>query len=157
LSMLSTEEVARFISPPPTTAAGFEKFVAFAQRERQAGRQMTFGIVPEGTQHAVGLVQVRSIANHFSVAELGFAVGSPFWGTGLFMAGARMTLDFAFQHTAANRMEARVVVENGRGNGALRKLGGVREATLRGSLRKNDQTFDQHLWSILAEEWYQAK
>ena len=28
LAMLTTEEVARFISPPPTTAEGFEKFIA---------------------------------------------------------------------------------------------------------------------------------
>ena len=63
----------------------------------QAGNQMTFGMVPEGCDHAVGLVQVRAIAPRFSVAEWGFAVGSPFWGTGLFLASARMTLDFAFQ------------------------------------------------------------
>ena len=65
---------------------------------------------------------MRAIAPRFSVAEWGFAVGSPFWGTGLFLAGARMTLDFAFQNTAVSRLEARAVVQNGRGNGALRKL-----------------------------------
>jgi RimJ/RimL family protein N-acetyltransferase len=73
------------------------------------------------------------------------------------MAGARMTLDFAFGHTGVNRIEARAVVQNGRGNGALRKLGGVQEAVLRGSLTKNGEAFDQALWSILAREWYQAK
>ena len=116
LSMLSTEEVAKFISPPPTTPEGFEKFIQWAQRERQAGNQFTFGMVPEGCTQAVGLVQVRAIAPKFSVAEWGFAVGSPFWGTGMFLASAKMTLDFAFQNTAVNRLEARAVVQNGRGN-----------------------------------------
>jgi len=32
LAMLSTEEVARFISPPPTTVEGFERFIAWTQR-----------------------------------------------------------------------------------------------------------------------------
>ena len=41
LSMLATEEVAKFISPPPTTPEGFEKFIQWAIRERQAGNQMT--------------------------------------------------------------------------------------------------------------------
>src|SRR5258705_4200183 len=86
LSMLRTEEVAKFISPPPTTPEGFEKFVGWAIREREAGNQMTFGIVPEGCDQAVGFVQVRAIAPRFSVAEWGFAIGSPFWGTGLFLA-----------------------------------------------------------------------
>ena len=31
LSMLSTEEVAKFISPPPTTEQGFQKFAPDAQ------------------------------------------------------------------------------------------------------------------------------
>src|SRR5205823_11990033 len=97
LSMISTEEVAKFISPPLTTPQGFEKFIAWAQRERQAGNQFTFGIVPEGCDHAVGLVQVRAIAPRFSVAEWGFALGSPFWGTGLLLASAKMTIDFAAQ------------------------------------------------------------
>ena len=157
LSMLATEEVAKFISPPPTTPQGFEKFIQWAIRERQAGNQMTFGMVPEGYDHAVGLVQVRAIAPKFSVAEWGFAVGSPFWGTGLFLASARMTLDFAFKHTGVNRLEARAVVQNGRGNGALRKLGAVQEGVLRGSLLKNGQHLDQIMWSIIARDWLQAK
>ena len=157
LSMLSTEEVAKFISPPPSTPQGFERFIAWADRERKAGNQFTFGIVPQGCDHAVGLVQVRAIAPRFSVAEWGFAVGSPFWGTGLFLAGARMTLDFAFQNTAVNRLEARAVVQNGRGNGALRKLGAVQEGVLRGSLVKDGKHLDQIMWSILAKDWLQAK
>jgi RimJ/RimL family protein N-acetyltransferase len=157
LSMLSVEEVSRFISPPPTTPEGFEKFIAWTQRERQAGNQMTFGMVPEGCDHAVGLVQVRAIAPRLATAEWGFAVGSPFWGTGLFRASARMTLDFVFQHTAVNRLEARAAVQNSRGNGALRKLGAVQEGVLRGSLLKNGQYLDQIMWSILSQDWFQAK
>ena len=157
LSMLSTEEVAKFISPPPTTPQGFEKFIQWAIREREAGRQMTFGMVPEGFDHAVGLVQIRAIAPRFSVAEWGFAVGSPFWGTGLFLASARTAVDFAFQHTEVNRLEARAVVQNGRGNGALRKMGAVQEGVLRGSLLKDGQYLDQIMWSIVASDWYQAK
>jgi ribosomal-protein-alanine N-acetyltransferase len=157
LSMLSTEEVAKFISPPPTTLAGFEKFIQWIVRERQAGSQFTFGLVPEGCDHAVGLIQVRAIAPKFSIAEWGFALGSPFWGTGVFLAGATMTLDFAFKETAVNRLEARAVVQNARGNGALRKLGAVREGVLRGSLLKNGTYLDQIMWSILSQDWLQAK
>jgi len=157
LSMLSSDEVAKFISPPPTTPQGFAKFIQWTIRERQAGNQFTFGLVPEGCDHAVGLVQVRAIAPRFSVAEWGFAVGSPFWGTGLFLAGARMTLDFAFQNTGVNRLEARACVQNSRGNGALRKFGAVQEGVLRGSLLKDGKFLDQIMWSIVAQDWFQAK
>lgn len=155
LGLLRMEEVAQFISPPPTTPEGFEKFIEWAIGQRQAGNQLTFGMVPEGFDHAVGLVQVRAIAPNFSVAEWGFAVGSPFWGTGLFLASARTAVDFAFQHTGVNRLEARAAVQNGRGNGALRKLGAVQEGILRGSLLKDGKYLDQIMWSIVASDWYQ--
>jgi ribosomal-protein-alanine N-acetyltransferase len=157
LTMLTSDEVAKFISPPPTTPQGFERFIQWSIRERQAGKQMMFGIVPEGFDNAVGLVQIRAIAPGFSVAEWGFALGSPVWGTGLFLAGARTAVDFAFQHTDVHRLEARAVVENGRGNTALRKLGAVQEGVLRGSLLKNGRYLDQIMWSILPHDWARAK
>ena len=157
MSMLTTDEVARFISPPPTSAKGFEKFIQLVHSERRAGRQFTFGIVPDGSDHAVGLVQVRAIAPRFSVGEWGFALGSRFWGTGLFLASARMTLDFAFGEARVKRLEARAIVQNGRGNGALRKLGAVHQGILRGSLVKDGRPFDQMVWSIASQDWLQAK
>ena len=36
LALLTTEEVSRFISPPPTTLEGFERFIQWARRERAA-------------------------------------------------------------------------------------------------------------------------
>jgi len=53
----------------------------------------------------------------------------------------------------AQRLEARAAVANGRGNGALRKIGAVQEGVLRRSFLRNGQYHDQVLWSILAEDW----
>jgi RimJ/RimL family protein N-acetyltransferase len=44
-------------------------------------------------------------------------------------------------------------VQNGRGNGALRKVGAVQEGVLRRSFLRNGQYHDQVLYSILAEDW----
>ncbi|MEO8679260.1 MAG: GNAT family protein [Vicinamibacterales bacterium] len=153
LAMLTTEEVARFISPPPTTVQGFERFIAWAHRERAAGNYACFAIVPAGMSVAVGIFQVRSLEQGFGTGEWGFALGSQFWGTGVFAEGARLVLDFAFDVVGANRLEARACVANGRGNGALRKVGAVQEGTLRRSFLRNGQYHDQVLWGILADDW----
>ena len=153
LAMLTTEEVARFISPPPTTVEGFERFILWAQRERQAGNYACFAVVPAGLTTAVGIFQVRSLEPGFGTAEWGFALGSQYWGTGLFAEGSRLVLDFAFDVIGARRLEARAAVANGRGNGALRKVGAVQEGTLRRSFLRNGQYHDQVLWGILAEDW----
>ena len=153
LAMLTTEEVSRFISPPPTTVDGFERFIMWTQRERQAGNYACFAVVPAGLTTAVGIFQVRSLEPGFATAEWGFAIGSQYWGTGVFIDGARLVLDFAFDVIGARRLEARAAVANGRGNGALRKLGAVQEGVLRRSFLRNGQYHDQVLWGILAEDW----
>ncbi len=153
LAMLTTEEVARFISPPPTTVEGFERFISWAQRERMAGNYACFAIVPEGMTVAIGIFQVRSLEPGFATAEWGFAMGSAFWGSGIFAEGATLILDFAFDVIGAHRLEARAATANGRGNGALRKIGAVQEGILRRSFLRNGQHLDQVLWGILAEDW----
>jgi ribosomal-protein-alanine N-acetyltransferase len=157
LTHLATEEVERFISPPPTTVAGFERFIQWTHRMRQQGQYVCFGIVPEGESHAVGIFQVRQLDPSFQTAEWGFALGYQYWGTGLFAEGAKMVVDFAFASIEVHRLEARAAVQNGRGNGALAKVGAVREGTLRRSFLRNGQYLDQALWSILKDDWLQAK
>jgi len=157
LAMLTTEEVSRFISPPPTTVEGFERFIMWASAERALGRYACFAVVPHGMQTAIGLFQVRQLEPGFATAEWGFAIGSEFWGTGMFIDAAEMVVNFAVDSVGVLRLEARAAVANGRGNGALRKLGAVQEGVLRRSFLKNGQFLDQMLWSILGEEWRQAK
>jgi RimJ/RimL family protein N-acetyltransferase len=136
-SMLTPDEVSRFISPPPTTIEGFERFIGWARAERAAGRYVCFAVVPHGMSTAIGLFQVRQLEPGFATAEWGFALGSAFWGTGMFGDGANMVVDFAVETLGVLRLEARAAVPNGRGNGALRKLGAVQEGLLRRSFLKN--------------------
>jgi ribosomal-protein-alanine N-acetyltransferase len=154
-ALLTTEEVARFITPPPTTVAGFEKFIEWAQRRRAQGRYACFAVVPHGTDTAVGLFQIH-LGEEGHTAEWGFALGSPYWGTGVFLDGARLVVDFAFAHLGIRRLEARAVLENGRGNGALRKIGAVQEGVLRQAFDRQGEVFDQALWTILRDDWARA-
>jgi len=157
LALLTTEEVTRFISPPPTTLEGFERCIQWAQRERGAGRYICFAVVPDGYDTAVGLFQVRQLDPMFGTAEWGFALGSAFWGSGLFVSGAELVIDFAFEVVGVHRMEARAAVDNGRGNAALRKLGAVQEGILRQSFLRNGRYLDQSLWAILPEDRVRSK
>ena len=156
-SMLTTEEVARFISPPPTSIEGFERFIAWTQRQRAAGVFACFAVTLEGTETAIGIFQLRQLDPSFETAEWGFAIGSPYWGSGVFMEGAELMAAFAFDVVGVHRLEARAAVKNGRGNGALRKFGAVQEGVLRKSFLKNGEYLDQMLWTVLKEEWREAK
>ncbi len=157
LAMLAADEVARFISPPPTTVSGFERFIAWSHRERAEGNYICFGVVPHGTEAAIGIFQIRQLEAGFATAEWGFAIGSAFWGTGSFIDGAKMVVNFAFDVIGTHRLEARAAVANGRGNGALRKVGALQEGVLRKSFLRNGNYLDQTLWTILDEDWRRSK
>jgi ribosomal-protein-alanine N-acetyltransferase len=156
LALLTTEEVTRFISPPPSTLEGFQRFIAWTETEREAGRYVCFAVVPDGYETAVGIFQVRQLDPTFTTAEWGFAIGSAFWGRGLFAEGAELVIEFAFDVIGIHRLEARSSVENLRGNGALRKIGAVQEAILRKSFLRGGRHHDQALWSIIDTD-YRAK
>jgi len=152
-ALLSTEEVSRFISPPPTTVEGFERFIAWTLEQRVAGAYVCFAVTLKGFDTAIGIVQIRARDLGFDTAEWGFAIGSAFWGTGVFGAAASLALDFAFRTLETHRLEARASLQNGRGQGALLKLGAVKEGVLRKALRRGDEVLDQALYTILADEW----
>ena len=152
-AMLTTEEVSRFISPPPTTVDGFERFIGWTLRQRSAGTYACFAVTLHGSDTAIGIFQLRELDPGFGTAEWGFAIGSPFWGTGAFKEGAELMVHFAFETVGVHRLEARAAVRNGRGNGALRKIGAVQEGVLRKAFLKDGEYLDQVLWTILDEDW----
>jgi RimJ/RimL family protein N-acetyltransferase len=152
-ALLTTEEVVRFISPPPTTVEGFERFIAWTLRERSAGTYACFAVTLQGFDTAIGIFQIRAKDPRFETAEWGFAIGSPFWGTGVFQAGADLMLGFAFDTVGVHRLEARAAVANGRGNGALIKMGAAQEGVLRKSFQRDGRCHDQVLYAILEEDW----
>ena len=154
---LTSQQVSKFISPPPATVEGFGRFINWAIRQRQSGQYLCFAIVPHGSDTPVGIFQVRSLEPAFGTAEWGFALASECWGTGMFTDGATLVIDFAFDVLGVHRLEARAALKNGRGNGALRKLGAVQEGVLRRSFLRNGEYLDQALWTILQDEWLQTK
>src|SRR5437899_1754456 len=155
--LLTTEEVSRFISPPPSTVDGFERFIAWTLRQRSAGTYACFAVTLQGFDTAIGIFQVRQTEPGFGTAEWGFALGSAFWGTGVFQEGAELVLEFAFDTLNVHRLEARAAVLNGRGNGALLKMGAVQEGVLRKSFLRNGRYLDQVLYAILEDDWRAAR
>src|ERR1700722_17275809 len=53
-ALLTTEEVSRFISPPPSTVEGFERFITWTLRQRTAGTYACFAVTLQGFDQAIG-------------------------------------------------------------------------------------------------------
>lgn len=150
---LSTAEVARLMMQPPDAPEGFQRFIGWARRERAAGRGFCYAIHPVGSPEAIGLIQGRAMEAGYGITEWGFCIGSSYWGTGIFHEAATLLADFLFRRVGVRRVEARVVVQNDRAGGALRKLGAEPEGVLRRGLELRGERLDQTLWAIRRAEW----
>lgn len=162
VAMLTSPEITRFISEPPSTVDGFARFIAASQRMRAAGQGVCFAVTLRECDTAIGIVQVRRTGSadapredalQSGVAEWGFAIGSPFWGGGIFTQSAELVLPFVFEQMGISRLEARAAVRNGRAAKALQKMGAVAEGLLRNGLFRAGEYLDQTLYAIEAREW----
>src|SRR5262249_55891884 len=82
-SLLTAPEVVRFVSAPPSSVEAFERFIVKANRQH-SGKYICYAVTLKGSDTAIGMFQIRETEPNFEAAEWGFALGSAFWGTGIF-------------------------------------------------------------------------
>jgi RimJ/RimL family protein N-acetyltransferase len=153
VDLLSLGDATRFGLDEPVSEVGVQELSERFARERASGLAFTYVITLATARTIVGLVQVRQLDPSFEAAEWECTIAPSSRGSGIFLEAARLVGSFAFGTIGAHRLEARVLLQNGRANGALRKLGAVQEGILRRSVRRAGEYFDQVLWSLLKEDW----
>ena len=155
VDLLATSDGSRFGLDGESSDLAAAQLIDRARAERSHGQSFTYLIALTSAKQVVGLIQVRSLDPVFETAEWEATLLPSARGAGLFMEAARLMGAFTFGTLGANRIESRVLLQNGRGNGVLRKLGAVQEGVLRRALRHKGRYFDVVLWSLLKEDWGQ--
>jgi RimJ/RimL family protein N-acetyltransferase len=153
LEILSAADASRFGIEEPVTEFGVQQLLDRAAQSREMGTGFTYAITLASALTVVGLVQVRQLDPAFEAAEVECTIAPAWRGTGAYLETARLVGSFVFGSLGTHRIEARVLLQNGRANGALRKLGAVEEGVLRRSIRSGGAYADQVLWSMLKEDW----
>jgi RimJ/RimL family protein N-acetyltransferase len=153
VDLLSLGDATRFGLEEPVTDVEIVELIERAMRERAAGVSFTYLVTLGSARTVAGLMQVRRLDPAFEAAEWECTIAPSLRGSGIFMEAARLLGSFTFGSVGAHRLEARVLLQNGRASGALRKLGAVQEGVLRRSVRYGNEYFDQVLWSVLKEDW----
>jgi len=153
VDLLSIGDATRFGIEDPIAELSVQRFIERVPRDRKSGVAFTYVVTLTGSRVVIGLTRVRQLDPGFEAAEWECTVVPSSRGTGIFVETARLVGSFAFAHVGIHRLEARVLLQNGRANGALRKLGAVQEGILRRSVRHGSEYLDQVLWSMLKEDW----
>lgn len=151
-ALFSDPAVSAYMAPPPPTLAKFAGFIEWSFQQREQGQGVCFGIVPEGMEVAVGILQVR-LDPSLSAAEWGFVLSNHFWSTGVFSDAARMLVEFAFTAMRLERLEARIAERNQRAHAAVQKLGARLESTLNSLSPEGIPRDPQSVWTLRERDW----
>ncbi len=115
------------------------------------GVAMEWGIELEG--RVVGTIGYFDRRDDHRRAELGYAIGRPWWGRGLASEAATAVLTHGFEALRLERVVATARVENVGSQRVLEKLGFRREGTLRHHLFVKRRWWDLTYYGLLEQEW----
>lgn len=153
VDLLSIGDACHFGADEPISELAVRQFIDRARTERESGASFTYVVLHGVSRTLIGVVQVRALDPAFETAEWECTIAPSARGSGAFLEVARLIGSFVFGSIGAHRLEARVLLQNGRANGALRKLGAVQEGILRRAVRRRGEYADQVLWSVLKDDW----
>ena len=112
---------------------------------------ITFGIAYQGSfAGIIGLIPKEDV--YRNSMELGYWLGEPYWNKGIVTEAVRLICDYAFENLTINRIFSEVFEYNPASMKVLEKTGFKKEGVARKAILKNEQLWDNHLYSLLKDD-----
>ncbi len=106
----------------------------------------------ETPEEPIGSIAVVALDENIKKAEVGYALGKPWWHQGIMSEALNAVIWFLIKNVGFNRIEARHDANNPRSGAVMKRCGMTYEGTLRLSDKNNQGICDACWYSILAEE-----
>lgn len=129
------------------------QLVREVHEEHLAGLLHEWGLADAGTDRVIGTCTLFHLDRDNRRAEVGFALGRPWWGQGLMAEGLTTLLDFCFEGLELRRLEADVDPHNRASIRLLERLGFRCEGLLRERWNVGGALQDSALYGLLAREY----
>jgi ribosomal-protein-alanine N-acetyltransferase len=153
-AMHADPEVMRYFSEPPWTDASraarqiAEDSAAFGKEEF-----FRFAVELKATGEYLGSCSLFSEHRQNRRAEIGYALGRPYWGRGYMHEALSALIAFAFLERDLNRLEADIDPLNAASASALERQGFNKEGFLPERWIVAGQVSDSALYGLLRREW----
>jgi len=153
-AIFSDPQVMRYWStgPLPNREAAAE-----LQREIAEGNEsekmFKWGIALRDSNTVIGTTTLFNLSLDNGRAELGYAMGSAYWGKGYMNEALQALLSHAFEVMKLRRLEADVDPRNAASIRTLKRLGFQREGFLRERWHVNGELQDALFYGLLRREW----
>jgi ribosomal-protein-alanine N-acetyltransferase len=127
-------------------------WIAGHRRARQRGLGFRFAIIETESECLIGCVELRDLNREHAQAEMGFWIGTPFWGRGYASEAGATIVRFGFESLGLNRIYAFHMARNPASGKVLQKLGMKPEGVLRQRVRKWGRFEDVMAYAVLRSE-----
>ncbi|MDO4621690.1 MAG: GNAT family protein [Eubacteriales bacterium] len=102
----------------------------------------------------IGSIGLFDIDEGAEQAELGYSIGSKWWGNGYATEASKAVIDHAFSEVGLHRIFASHHIDNTASGRVLEKAGMLYEGTMRDGQKNADGSFsDLKLYAILESDW----
>jgi [ribosomal protein S5]-alanine N-acetyltransferase len=152
--IFSHPEVMRYWSYPPwTEPSQAQQWLLSVQEGYHSGTALQLGIERKADLFLVGTCTLFQFHAASRRAEMGYALGRPYWGSGYMHEALQALLRYAFQTLDLNRLEADIDPRNIASAKTLERLGFLKEGHLRERWIVSDEISDTDLYGLLNRDW----
>lgn len=146
----SSEIVSRYLTWAPHSSIEItEEYLIFEETNRQEG----WGIVLKETNQLIGTITVVEDKENIKTKVIGYALGEKFWNQGYMSEALTRVINFLFETTDVNRIEAEHDVNNPSSGRVMEKSGMIFEGVLRNAGLNNQGIVDVAIYSILRSDY----
>lgn len=153
-AVFSDPAVVRYWSAEPWTSIAFaESAIARALDAYRDQSEVRFGIELAETGALIGTVNLHHFFPQNRRCELGYALGSPYWGKGYATEALEVALDYGFHELRLNRVEADIDPRNGASAAVLERMGFRKEGYMPERWFVHGQMADTVNYGLLRSYW----
>ncbi|MFC4812275.1 GNAT family N-acetyltransferase [Paenibacillus sp. GCM10023250] len=138
--------------PHPYPDGAAETWIAFRSDAAKHGHGYTFAIVARADNRLMGCISLNLTSEHRR-AELGYWLGSAYWGNGYATEAARRVIRFGFEELNLNRIWGAAMTRNPASSAVLRKSGMLHEGTMKQHIRKWDRFEDVEYFGLTISDY----
>lgn len=137
--------------PHPYEDGVAEEWIATHEANFAAGKMVSFAITERDGSALMGAIGL-TVYKDSNAAELGYWLGTPYWGRGYATEAARAVLAFGFEEMELHRVHARHMASNPASGRVLEKIGMLREGIRRQHFRKWGRFEDIVMYGLLKSD-----
>ncbi|MCM1054735.1 MAG: GNAT family N-acetyltransferase [Bacteroides sp.] len=149
----SENEVTEFLTWPTHASADVTRSVLNDWIEKyEKNDYYNWVIELKSSGEIVGSISVVSIKENIEGAEIGYCMGTKWWGREIMPEAGKAVIQYLFEQVGFHRIAAYYDKNNPKSGRVMQKIGMVYEGTLRSACFSNHGIADKVCYSILREE-----